>query len=73
MLENFMLVSYPNFNPVKWQDTIERQVKKAKKYSLIEIDFIPITKNELDTIKSIKNKPQERLAFTLLCLAKFVM
>ena len=71
MLENFMLVSYPNFNPVKWQDTIERQVKKAKKYSLIEIDFIPITKNELDTIKSIKNKPQERLAFTLLCLAKF--
>lgn len=71
MLENFMLVSYPNFNPVKWQETIEKQVKKAKKYSLIEIDFIPITKNELDTIKEIKNKPQERLAFTLLCLAKF--
>jgi DNA-directed RNA polymerase subunit RPC12/RpoP len=71
MLENFMLVSYPNFNPVKWQETIERQVKKAKKYSLIEIDFIPITKNELDTIKVINNKPQERLAFTLLCLAKF--
>lgn len=71
MLENFMLVSYPNFNPVKWQETIERQVKKAKKYSLIEIDFIPITKNELDTIKAINNKPQERLAFTLLCLAKF--
>lgn len=71
MLESFMLVSYPNFNPVKWQETIERQVKKAKKYSLIEIGFIPITKNELDTIKSIKNKPQERLAFTLLCLAKF--
>ena len=66
-----MLVSYPNFNPVKWQVTLERQAKKAKKYPLIEIDFIPITKNELDTIKQIHNKPQERLAFTLLCLAKF--
>ena len=66
-----MTTSYIGFNAVKWQNTIDRQVKKAKKYPLIEIDCIPISKNELETIKSINNKPQERLAFTLLCLAKF--
>ena len=58
------------YNPDKWQDTFDNLIKQAKKYKLKEIDYISITENELKTISSIKNKPLERLAFTLLCLSK---
>ena len=37
----------------------------------MNIDYIPITQKELDTIKEIKNPARERLAFTLLVIAKF--
>lgn len=70
-LEEFMEKYYPNFNSAKWQLTIEKQVKQVEKYSLIEIDNVIITENELTTIRELKNKSLEKLAFTLLCLAKF--
>lgn len=66
-----MLDNYINYNPVKWSATIDRQVNKSDKYPLIKIDNIPITKNEIDTIQSIKNIRLERLAFVILCFAKF--
>ena len=37
----------------------------------MEIDSVPITQGELDTIANISSKPLKRLAFTLLCVAKF--
>lgn len=57
----------------KW---IKRGLDAAKKYPLCELDEIIVTNPEIDRIKSIhsdrfKDYRIQRLAFTLLCLAKF--
>ena len=41
------------------------------KYEAVDIDQIPITTSELDIIESMNGVQIERLAFTLLCLAKY--
>lgn len=71
MLESFMLKCDPTINIVKWQDAIDRQIKDAEKFPLIEIDGIPITQKELDTCDALMGKQMKRLMFTLICLAKF--
>jgi len=53
-----------------WDEKIEKVAKDAKKYPLHEIDGVPITESELATIEGIHNKLLERLAFTVLCIAK---
>lgn len=71
MLEDFMLKCDPTINIVKWQDTIERKVKDADKYGLIELDSIPVTQKELDICQGLSGKQIQRLMFALICLAKF--
>jgi len=71
MLESFMLKCDPTINIVKWQDTISWQVKDTDKFSLIEIDGVPITQKELDICDSLAGKQMRRLMFTLICVAKF--
>ena len=71
LLESFMLKCDPGINIVKWQDTIDRLVKEADKFKLIEIDSVPITNRELDICDSLDGKQMRRLMFTLVCLAKF--
>lgn len=70
-LDGFMADYYADYLPYNWSITIDSQVKKAEKYPLIEIDYIPVTKNELDIIKGLNDIMLERLAFTYLVLAKF--
>lgn len=62
------------------EDTVNFWINKALeiswKYPLYEIDSIVITKTEIDRIKQIhsvcfKDERIQKLAFTLLCLAKF--
>lgn len=55
----------------RWIDKLEDIIGKAHNYPLHEIDGVWITSSELEKIASISNKVLERLAFTLLCLAKF--
>lgn len=43
-----MIKSDPSVNIVLWQAAIDRQVKSAEKYPMVEIDSVPITQNELD-------------------------
>lgn len=69
-LEDFLLQCDPNTAIVKWQDTIDRQIKEAEKYPLVEIDGIPITKAELDICNKLEKKQSRRLMFALICLAK---
>lgn len=71
MLESFMLKCDPTINIVKWQDAIDKQIKDADKFPLIEIDGISITRNELEICDGIAGKQMKRLMFTLICLAKF--
>lgn len=70
-LNNFMDENYPHYNPMDWSDNFEKYASKAKKYPLCECKGVWITENELKTIEELHNKVLERLAFTLLCLAKF--
>jgi hypothetical protein len=70
-LKDYLKLSDPNYNDVKWVDLINNCIKYSKKYPLKDIDAIYITANELNTIKEIGRKSLEKLAFTLLCLAKY--
>ena len=72
LLTDFLSACYPKYecNKTVWNENIETIAKNAGKYKLYEIDGIWITENELKTIDGLHNKVLERLAFTLLCLAK---
>lgn len=54
-----------------WAPVIERAVKYASKSSAITLNSIGITANELATISGLGGKQEQRLAFTLLCIAKY--
>jgi hypothetical protein len=59
------------YNEILDAPVIERQIKKSKKYKLrIPID-IPITENELQSIKELHNYRYEKFLFTMLVLAKY--
>lgn len=55
----------------RWSDKIEKAISLAQKNSAIQIDSIKITQPEIDIIKSIDGMQVQKLAFTLLCLAKY--
>jgi len=61
---------YNGYNSARWSKTLDRFIRSAKKYKLSEIEYIPITMNELHTISQIGNIREERLLFSLLCFAK---
>lgn len=70
MVEEFLLKNDPSTNLVKWQPFIERVVKDCDKYPLVDIDYIPVTSGELDIIRAIGSVQEQRLLFTLICIAK---
>lgn len=69
-INDFMLNSYPKYNFSDWIQYINKIVTNAIKQPLYEIDGVWITEDELQIISTINNKMLERLAFTILCLAK---
>lgn len=71
MLDSFLLQCNPTASLPKWSDSLDYAVKKALKYEAIEIESIDITTPEMDRIYNLGSKQIKRLAFTLLCLAKY--
>lgn len=73
LLIDFMSQYYPRYdcNKSAWDEFIDKIVKNVDKYGLIEVDGVCVTAAELETIDKIHDKVLERLAFTLLCIAKF--
>ena len=72
LLTEYMDVCYPYYsvNKSSWDESIDKIAAKAGKFTLYEIDGVWITKAELITIMNIHNKVLERVAFTMLCIAK---
>ena len=70
-MESFLIQCDPSASIPKWENVLDRAFSKAVKKCAINIDSIPVSKTELDIINSINGKPIRRLAFTLLCLAKY--
>lgn len=70
-LDNFLLQCEPTSSLPKWSNTLDYAVKRAIKYDSIKIQYIPITEPEIKIIDSLTGKQIRRLAFSLLCLAKY--
>lgn len=71
MLDDFMLKCDPSVSLTHWSNTLDRVANGCDKHKLIRIDHIDITKPELETIRSADGIQTKRLAFTLLCAAKY--
>ena len=72
LLDEFLLQCEPTASLVTWSDTLDSAVKYAAKYPLIMIDSIDITKSEMEKIDALGGRQLKRLAFTLLCIAKYM-
>lgn len=59
-----------NFEESAYSNSISKSIKSAKKREFYKTDVIIITKNELETIKSVENIREEKILFVLLCMAK---
>lgn len=70
-IELFVVQCDPNNLLPQWENLIEHSIKMATKYEAIDIDKIIISKEELDKIAQLDGRQEKRLAFTLLCLAKY--
>lgn len=70
-LEEFMLQCDPRIILVKWSDLLDSIVRNVNKYPLIEVEGVDITEAELEAIAALDGTLIQRLAFTLLCMAKY--
>lgn len=72
LLLDYLSKYYPRyeFNEFSWKESIDKIARNVGKHKLYEISGVKITKAEMETIQNIHNKVLERLAFTMLCLAK---
>lgn len=71
-VEDFIIQCKPDASVVKMRDMIDAAISFASKHDAVDIGCVCVTQSELDTINAIKCGNQaKRLAFTLLCLAKY--
>lgn len=71
MLDTFLLQCDPTASLPKWSKTLDYATSRALKYSAVRIDGIEITDSEMTHIDTLCGRQIRRLAFTLLCLAKY--
>jgi len=71
ILDAFLLQCDPVASLPKWSNTLDYVLARALKYEAIQIDKIDITDSELEVIDGLEGVQTRRLAFTLLCLAKY--
>jgi hypothetical protein len=73
IISSFLSKNYADYIPMNWHTSIKgiiNKLIKSKDYSLVYIENVKITKNEISKIKLINDIELERLAFTLLVYAK---
>ena len=70
-LSSFLLRCDSDASIPKWQDMLDYAISRASKYRSINIDSISISDAEMKRIDTLDGKQIRRLAFTLLCLAKY--
>lgn len=70
-LMDFILRCRPGSNAESWERSVDWASSVSAKYGAVRIDRINITKEEMKKIKELKGVQLRRLAFTLLCSAKY--
>ena len=73
LLEEFLMQCSPGSSAVLWMDTLDRAVSAASKRASVNLDPIEITTPEMEIVGSVSGVQAQRLAFTLLCLAKYAI
>lgn len=71
MLDTFLIQCDPTASLPRWSNSLDAALAHALKYEAIELDGVDITKPEMERIDALQGKQTRRLAFTLLCLAKY--
>lgn len=71
MLDTFVIQCDPAASLPGWSDVLDKIAKNVDKYPLIRVDGVDITDRELESIERLDGKQLRRLAFTLLCVAKY--
>ena len=71
LLDAFVLQCDPHASLVRWSDMLDRIVKNINKYRVIAIDGVSLSPTELAVIDGLEKSQLQRLAFTLLCVAKY--
>lgn len=71
LLDQFLVSCNPDASLFFWSDSLDKIAKSVHKYPLIQIDYIPITQEELAKIQDAGSSNVQRLAFTLLCVSKY--
>ena len=67
----FMDKNYNDFMYQGYVDIINKDINKAYKYRIKDVNFINITKSEMDKIMSLNDIRKEKIAFVILALAKY--
>lgn len=70
-LDAFLLQCDPNASLVHWSDTLDRIVRGVGRYKLVRMKEVVIHEPELRRIETLEGKQLRRLAFTLLCVARY--
>lgn len=70
-LDAFIMQCGTDITAMRKDVRIENAIKLAQKYPAVDIDYIIITIPELEVIDTLTGTQARRLAFTLLCLAKY--
>ena len=71
-LDMFILQCDSSASLPKWCQTADKAMSKAVKRSAVDIDYIAVTQPEMEMIDGLSGRQTRRLAFTLLCLAKYL-
>ena len=71
LIESFLLSCDSMISAVSWSDRLDSIVRYALKHPLVMIDKIDITVSEMERIESLDSSQLQRLAFSLLCIAKY--
>lgn len=71
MLDTFLGQCDPSVSLPNWSDMLDKIARNVDKYPIIRVDGINITSKEMESIEKLESKQLRRLAFTLLCVAKY--
>ena len=71
LLDAFLLQCEPTASIPKWSDALDRALNVACRRESVNLGGIDITEREMARIDALQGRQLRRLAFTLLCLAKY--
>ena len=70
-INEFMETHYFGYREANYYQIIDKYIKTARKFPLKKVDYVPITENEMNIIQGVGSKAEQRLLFTLVCIAKY--